>query len=190
MITITKMARHCAWLALGGLLFTACGNDDDGPEPVNEEEEITTVVLTFTPATASGTGTPITFRWQDLDGDGGNAPVITNPALAANTGYALTVRFLNENENPAEEVTEEIEEEDDEHQVFFVVNPAALMTITYADSDDDNNPVGLINTALTGAAGTGTLRVVLKHQPDIKSATTTINDGETDIDVTFNLRVQ
>ena len=33
----------------------------------------------------------------------------------------------------------------------------------------------------------GTFRIVLKHQPDIKSATSTVNDGGTDVDLTFGL---
>ena len=53
------------------LVFAAC-SDDDTPDPVNEEEVITTMTVTLTPV---GGGTAITLRSQDLDGDGPNAPV-------------------------------------------------------------------------------------------------------------------
>ena len=81
-------------LALITLLFTnACSNDDDvTPAPVNEEEIITTITVTLTPA---GGGTTITLKTQDLDGDGPNLPVTTvSGDLAASTTYNGSIETI------------------------------------------------------------------------------------------------
>ena len=66
------------------LFLGACGEDPVAP---NEEELITTLNLTLTPV-AGGAAVVLTF--QDLDGEGGNDPVITNGTIAANTNYNAT----------------------------------------------------------------------------------------------------
>ncbi len=172
-------------------LMTSCNNDDDAPEPGNDEEEITTLKITFQKVGAIGT---TSFTWQDLDGEGGNAPTIDNITLEAGATYTATIQLLNENEdedlNDEEyNVTLEIEEEDDEHQFFYTLSAGLNLTHSYNDTDGNGNPIGIANNFTTGAASSGTLRVTLKHQPGIKSSTTTINDGDTDIDVTFNVTI-
>ena len=180
-------------LAFCGLLFFSACEDD--PEPVNEEELITTVKLTFT---KSGS-TPIVAQWKDLDGPGGNNPVLT-PAtvtLAANSTYAVAVEMLDETKSPAEDITEEIEEEDDEHQLFFGRSTNLNLAIAYGDTDKNGKPIGLSNTFTTGAASTGTLTVILLHELD-KSATGVTQGnpanagGETDIETTppFSITIQ
>ena len=171
-------------LLFSALLFLGSCGDDDPVEPENEEEVITTVNLTFTPTS----GTAVTMTYKDEDGeDGPAAPTVTGGTLAANSTYTLAVELLNETENPAEDVTEEIEEEDLDHQFFFTVSSALNMTVAYADQDSQGNPIGLSNTITTGDASTGTLTVVLRHEPD-KSATgvsggdATNAGGETDIE--------
>jgi len=58
--------------------------------------------------------------------------------------------------------------------------------VNYNDFDGNNLPVGLSTTWETeNAGGAGTFQVILKHQPDIKSATSTVNDGGTDVDLTW-----
>ena len=101
-------------IAITGTLFTGCSNDDDAPAPVNEEEVITTMTITMTPA---GGGTAIVLQTRDLDGDGPDAPVVTvSGDFAANTTYNGAIILLNETETPAEDITAEVETEDDEHQ--------------------------------------------------------------------------
>ena len=46
------------------LIFASCSDDDDTPEPVNEEEVITTLTVTLD----SGSDT-VVMQYQDLDGD-------------------------------------------------------------------------------------------------------------------------
>lgn len=167
--------------------FVSCSNDD--PSPVNEEEVITTVRVTL----VNG-GNTITLQSQDLDGDGPNAPVVTvSGNLDTNTTYTGTIEFLNELENPAEDITLEVEEEGTEHQVFYQLSNN-LGTITYTDTDTNGNPVGLTFNFETGNAGSGTLTVTLRHEP-IKTATgvssgdITNAGGETDVEVSFPITV-
>ena len=136
------------------LLATAC-TDVENPTGDNVEEVITTVALTF----VSPDGT-VEGSWADPEDDG--SPVIVSPELAANTEYQLTVEFLNELADPAEDITEEIEDESDEHQVFFTTDA----TVTYNDEDANGLPVGLDVTLTTGDAGSVDLTVTLRHLPE------------------------
>ncbi|NQX92508.1 MAG: type 1 periplasmic binding fold superfamily protein [Flavobacteriales bacterium] len=178
-------------LAVG---FTSCDDDDDEPEtpvvPV-EEEVITTLTYTLTPDNG---GADVVLTFQDLDGEGGNDATITGGTLEANITYSGAIVLLNEQENPAENVTEEIEEEDEEHQFFFI-NDLPGFSVAYGDQDENGNPIGLATTITVGDAGSGTLTVVLRHEPDKEAANVSAGDitnagGETDIEVEFPITVQ
>jgi hypothetical protein len=173
-------------LLAAGLLTVSCSNDDDDPEVINDEEVITTMNVTLTAASGN-----ITLQSQDLDGDGPNAPVIDiSGNLAANTTYSGSIELLNETESPAEDITEEVAEEDDEHQFFFLASGAVTGT-DYADADGDGNPLGILFTLTTGDAGNGTLQITLRHEPK-KPNDGSLSDagGETDIAQTFNVVIQ
>lgn len=170
--------------------FNSCSDDDDAtPEEVNEEEVITTLIATLTP---DGGGTPITLTSRDLDGeDGPNAPdIIVSASLAANTTYSGTVSFLNEQESPAENITEEVEEEDDEHQVFFVPASGLNITTEYTNFDGDGNPLGTTYNLTTGDASTGNFTITLRHEPSKPNTGLADAGGETDIQVTFPITVE
>ncbi len=171
-------------LLIPAILFTttSCDKDDDDA-PDNEQELITTIQLTFT-----GGGNVITATAKDLDGDGGNPPVVQDIQLAANTDYALTVAFLDESKTPAENLTEEVEEESNEHLVCLV-GSGAIPSPAVQDTDDNGKPLGLASTLKTGAAGNGTLKVSLKHEPD-KNNANPCNTGETDAEQIFNVIVK
>ena len=170
------------------VLFSSCEKDD--PDEPNQEELITTVNYTLSPA---GGGDAIVLTFTDLDGDGGNDAVIQGGTLAANTTYAGSIELLNESESPAEDITAEIDEEREEHQFFFESTVSGL-SIAYTDQDANGMPVGLANSISTGNAGSGNIKVTLRHEPvkdavgvadgDISNAS-----GETDIEVTFPIDV-
>ena len=93
-----------------------------------------------------------------------------------------------------EDIGEEVAEEDDEHQFFFSSTVAGV-SVAYNDADGDGNPLGLANTVTTGAAGSGTLTVILRHEPDKNADGVSGGDisnagGETDIEVAFPIEVQ
>ena len=182
--TLSGLKRTGMSLAVVASLFLASCDNDDTPDPVNEEEVITTITATLTPA---GGGTAITLVSRDLDGDDGpNPPVITvSGDLAGNTTYNGTMEILNETESPAEDVTEEILEEDDEHQFFFEFT-GSIQGVTYSDQDGNGNPLGQTFTLTTGTAGAATLRIVLRHEPTKPNTGLATAGGETDFDVTFS----
>lgn len=171
---------------------TSCDPDEpDEPMIPNEEELITTLKFTLTP---EGGGTAVVLNFQDLDGEGGNAAINTGGTLDANTTYEGSLELLNEIEDPAEDITEEVEEEALEHQFFFETSIAGL-AIAYDDMDSDGNPVGLATIVTTADAGSGTISVTLKHEPEkdepgVSDGDITNAGGETDIAVTFNVEVQ
>lgn len=179
-----KAIKFLSVLFIASIIFTSCTKDD--PTPVNEEEVITTVTVTLT----NGTDV-VTLKSLDADGDGPNAPVVTvSGSIKANTTYTGTVAFLNETESPAEDITSEVKEEGDEHQIFYSATNN-IATFTYTDKDSNNNPVGLTFTANTGAAGSGVVKVILKHEPKKpNNGTATDAGGSTDADVSFNVSVQ
>jgi len=174
-------------LALAGLFFISC-SDDDAPEPVNEEEVITTMTITLTP---QGGGTAIILESRDLDGDGPNPPVVTvSDNLTAGTTYTGTIVLLNETETPAENITEEVEEESDEHQFFFTVGGTLSASTSYGNFDGNGNPLGTEFTLQASNASVGSFAVTLRH--DLKKPNDgTLSDagGETDIAQTFELTI-
>jgi len=170
--------------------------DPNAPPCENEEELITNVTLIFVPTaggdTVFGTAT-------DPDGVGPlDLAVDSAINLIENTEYEMSIELFNAIE--MEDITEEIEEEDDEHQFFFAwtgdlfTDPTGNGnadnrddTVRYVDFDENNLPVGLSTQWTTSMSVTGEFRVVLKHQPDLKSDTTTINAGGTDVDLTWDI---
>jgi hypothetical protein len=62
------------------------------------------------------------------------------------------------------------------------------VNITDHDSNPQQYPVGLESNFVTGAASSGWLRIVLRHQPNSKNGTFT--PGSTDLDVGFNVTIQ
>jgi len=159
-----KTLNYIAITATAIFTLSSCSDDDSKNvnTPVNEEEVITTIITTLTHDNQI-----ITLTSRDLDGpDGPDAPVVTvSGNLAANTTYVGSVKFLNEIANPAEDITEEIHEESDEHQIFYQA-PAALGTFTYTDLDINGKPVGLNFKLVTANATTGSLIVTLIHEPN------------------------
>lgn len=180
------MKSNFKYLLVGllSVVIISCSKDDDSPEPINEEEVITNMTVVLNPGN-------ITLKSQDLDSDGPNAPNVTvSGNLSANTTYTGSVTFLNELESPAEDITEEVEEEDDEHQVIFVSSGVAL-SVSDLNTDGNGNDLGTQFSLSTAAAGSGTLRIVLRHEPTKPNDGTLAGaGGETDIDVSFNVTVE
>jgi len=192
-------------MCLLAVVAAAC----DAPvKNADEQEFITTVELTFTPAAG---GPPVTAAFDDPDGEGGGPPEIDPIALVAGTTYATTVRFLNALEDPPEDITAEVRDEADAHQVFFTGSavdgpasgqPGAPLAHAYADQDANGLPIGLASTVTT-TPGTGELTVTLRHLPPINGAATktaelageveaggfTAIAGESDAHVTFPVTV-
>lgn len=189
--------------------LTGCLDVEDPGTGPGEQEVITTVTLSFAP---EGGGAPLVFSHADPENDGG--PVIDPIALDLGTNYALSVQFQNELEDPAEDITVEVKDEGFEHQVFIygsgvqspatATNAGALIEVAYTDTDDNDLPVGLDNSVGAISAGTGELKLMLRHLPPENDTVVKVdglaadfaNDGsagipgEVDADVTFPITVE
>ena len=182
-----KTMKRCSMYALLAIAMIGCSDDDAAPLPVNEEEVITTVILTLTPES----GEEVVLTAIDLDGDGPGELVTTmSGSFSESTQYQGAVRFLNETETPAEEITDEVLEEADEHQVFYTTTEGLNIQTTYEDQDSQGNPLGLQITLTTGAASEGSLTVTLRHEPVKPNDGLDSAGGETDITTTFDLTIE
>jgi hypothetical protein len=190
-------------------LLSACSDVEEHDHDDHDHEVITTVVLTLT---AQEDGTLLEYIWADPENDG--SPVIDDVILQDAMTYDLSVSFFNELEDPAEEITAEIEDEGDEHQLFLTgsavqgsatgTNTDAIIEHAYADEDDDGLPLGLDNTLTTLAVGSGELTVTLRHLPLESGQAVKVDGlaetvaahgfsaigGENDVQVTFNTEVE
>lgn len=171
-------------LPIFAIALFSCSDDDD-VQPVNEEETITTVTVELT----SGADV-VTLTYFDADGDGPGEATITGGTLMAGTTYSGEVTFLNELEDPAENITAEVREEDEEHQLFYSFADSSIATVTNLDTDDEGNPLGLTFDLTTLAAGTTDMNVVLVHEPTKPNTGVADAGGETDIEVSFPITVQ
>ena len=186
-----KTMKIYSMYALLAMAMVGC-SDDDTPEVINEEELITTVILTLTPES----GNQVVLTTIDLDGDGPQEPETTvSGSFAENTQYQGVVAFLNQTETPAEDITQEVIEEADEHQVFYTVGEGLNITTTYVDFDSNGNPLGVNITLITGEASSGSLKVTLRHEPNkladgVSNGDITNAGGETDITTTFDVSIE
>jgi hypothetical protein len=179
-------------IVLFSILATSCKKDEETPEPIatttppaNEEELITSVVLSF--VDTAGVQPNVTYAFRDPDGDGGNVPVEHDTIrLIANTYYNATIQLLNEAASPSEDITLEVQDEADEH-LFCYAPSNTNLSIARTDSDGTYG-VGITTFWSTGAVATGTTTVSLKHQPGIKDGTCA--PGDTDVEVTFVTEIQ
>lgn len=168
--------------------ISACKKDKPVVPDAEENELITKVSLKFT--NTANAADVHTVTWADPDGDGGVAPTIGTLTLKPNANYNFEVsEVLNETAKTADEknILAEIEEEADEH--LWVYKPIGVaLTMTRTDKDKNNFVIGIKGTASTGAAATGTLQVILRHQPGVKNGTDT--PGSTDFDTIFPVTIQ
>lgn len=219
-ILVARTPRLALRAALcAALAASACGDehgDDHGHDHDHdhENEVISRIELTFAP---TGGGTPLVFAFNDPDGDGGVSGTSERVELAAGVEYTLTVRFQNGLVSPAEDLTAEVEAEAEDHLVFVVgdvsgpasVAPSPLVAHAYADRESDYGPnaigddlpVGLVNTITANTAGTGELRVILRHLPEVNGEAQKTGElpadlaaerplpGSVDVDVSFELVV-
>lgn len=182
-------------LLAASVALTACKKDD--PKPVNESELITTVEVTFTnQADASDV---VTIRWYDKDGDGPANPVITNGNLKAGATYNAQVKLLNESKSPAEDITAEIREEAEEHQLYYGFSNALFSNFEYLDQDANGRPLGLrfrVSTA-SNRRDLENFTVMLIHEGDkSKNNASTpwvynqLIGGEVDVQANFKLNLR
>jgi hypothetical protein len=189
------------------LLFAGCKENDPTKEDV--PELITKVTLTFTPTTG---GAPIIATATDPDGEGVQNISTDGPINLPVGTYTMQLDLINGLADPNSSdyhVTTEVAKEGDEHQFFFSWTNNAFsdpsgngnidgrndpLNYTGGTNSRDANgrPLGITTTWTTAGNATAgaTFRVLLKHQPGLKSDTSDSSTGETDLDVSFTLNVK
>mgnify|MGYP006101205475 FL=1 len=170
------------------LLLASCSKDNETPEVVNEEELITTLTVTLVPEAG---GSSIVLTTRDLDGDGPNEPEITiSSNLTAGVTYNGTIELLDETNSPAEDITEEVEEEADEHQFFYTIGSGLDVTATATNLDSEGNLLGTEFELTANTASYGSLTFTLRHEPTKPNQGLSSAGGETDIAATFSVIVE
>ncbi len=179
--------------------------DEDEPAREDTPELVTKVTLTFTPSIG---GSPVIVTATDPDNIGPQDIVADAPiALKLNTTYLLSISLINELADPLDDdydIANEVLQEAGEHLFCFswtgnsFSNPEGngnidnrADPIRYEDEDENGLPLGLSTTwtTATQVISAQTFRLVLKHQPGVKSATSTAQEGETDVDLEFELEI-
>lgn len=218
----TTIIKTTSIILMSTLMFAAsCKKNKKSPEPETSpqptpdpQELITTFKLLLTD---SATNTSFSYMFKDPDGAGGQAayygPTNTSQSdsvitLSANKTYYSQIVLLDETKNPADSISNEVNEEGKEHMFFYnngansilsTTNPYTVklngsgIRITYTDLDagSPQRGIGLLTKWRTYGATSGNtkhpLNITLKHQPDSKDGT--FAPGDSDISVDFKLKV-
>lgn len=183
-----RLKKPLLYLAFTACLLTACDNNEQDVAPTDDNEAITTATLQLT--NKANAAEVVTATIDNLTG----TPDFSKATLNLKPGTAYSARMLLSNKNitPAADVSAAIKTEQNEH--LFIYSPATGLTLTTTITDTDTNPapgpypVGLTADMTTGAASTGKLNVVLRHQPNAKNGTAT--PGTVDLDTNFDVVIK
>jgi hypothetical protein len=172
--------------------LTGCKKDP--VTPPNEEELITTLILTLQ---KNGSSITEDFIFNDPDGDGGIVATTDSIIIDKTAIYNAKIILLNIQQTPADTISNEVLAEGINHQFFYTSSPSTLISnFVYSDTDENGKPIGLNFGFETGNIGSsGTLKVILRHQPNksaagVASGDITNADGETDTEVEFPVRIK
>ncbi|MCB0526403.1 MAG: hypothetical protein KDC86_17925 [Saprospiraceae bacterium] len=176
------MIKNIAFFSLTALVlgFSACKKDT-----ATQQELITKVIVHL----QGSNGFNQEFAWSDPDGgDISNAVVDDIIIPTGTTDITCHIHVLDESKSPTEDLTSEIEGEGDVHLLVYKISGTAVSMIDYNDTDGNGKPLGL-DTKWTAGTGTGSVNIVLHHQPVTKDD---LNNpgGEIDFDVTFPVSIQ
>ncbi|MGF7214197.1 hypothetical protein GGR92_000337 [Spirosoma lacussanchae] len=174
------------------LLVAACNNDEENPTPTDDNEAITTATLTLTSQTTPVQTVTATVENLNTNADFSRATLTLRP----NTTYTGVLSLLDKTKTPTLDVSAEVAEEANEHLVVYTFTPTtgspASVTVTATDRDTNPAPgpypIGLATQIRTGATGSGKLKVVLRHQPNVKNGTS--QPGSSDLDTDFSVTIQ
>lgn len=187
-----NLFRKALVLLIPVALMAGCKNDEENVDPSNPNEAITTATLTLTNKTTPTESVSATIDNLNTTADLSKATL----TLKANTTYTGVVTLLDKTKTPTRNASEEVLGEANEHLFIYTytpaTGPATALTVTTTDRDTNPAPgpypIGLTTEIKTGAAGTGKLKLVLKHQPNAKNGTPA--PGTTDLDTDFTVVVQ
>jgi len=190
-------------LSIGLVAASMLAGCKDNTVPPKEDpgEIIDKITLIFNPT--DNNSAPVTVIARDDDAAGPDDMKADGPIeLDATKSYDLFIQFENTLANG--DISNEIQKEGDQHMIFFAFtsdvfsSPAGNGNVdsrddpmNYLDKDDNGLPIGLQTSWITGLSGSqGTFEIVLKHQPDVKSATSDSQIGSTDVQFTWDISIK
>ncbi len=196
MFSLNTFTRGAAALALL-IALPACSSaePEDG---AGEEELITQVTVTLT--NTANASDVVTIVASDPDGDG--AGITFSPARATlRAGATYTGSIELRDTINGEDITEEIEDEAEEHLFRYAFQPTSAGTVTITDNEDQytterensgNFAVGLaFQVAVnSSASGNGTMNALLYHFDDAPKTSSTATSDEIDVDIDFPVSFQ
>lgn len=184
------------FVLLFGAGFSACNllNDPHDDDHHDDHDLITTVRVQMA---AQASSFMAEYVWEDLDGIGGDNPSRID-TIVVETGKTYTgmLTLANKAKTPSVDMTAEIREDADEHQVFYTLSAgvgSAPGTITVTDRDGRNLPLGLNfswSVAQGGAGLPATLKITLYHYDEKSDKNGTDPGNETDLEVVFPVVVR
>jgi hypothetical protein len=186
---LNKLVISLCAIVISASLLASCSDD---PESTNEEEVVTTVIITLDPEEVEDEdpGEIVTLSWDDtnLDAIVDASEVIISGPLLANKTYGASIQILNKSVDPEIDISAEVLEEAEEHIFCFIVLNVNI-SITSPDEDRNGLPLGLTSTWSTTSVSTGTVNIMLRHQPGVKTGDCP-GVGDTDVDITFPVSIE
>lgn len=175
-------------------IFTSCHDDDAGGGDLQEMSvDVTQFVFRLTNPGPNG---DVVCTFQKSGQDESEAPLKLCGNLARNAQYAGIVGIWDKTTEPSIYWNREILEEPSKYQLFYESSIEDL-TISYdqIDVDLDGNPIGLMPFIRTGQAGSGTLKITWRKNPNklaegVQDGRIDEAGGETVFEVTFELNVE
>jgi len=212
----SKTKKILIGIFLAAVMISSCNKKESAVAPNISNEALTTVVLALKNTNAPYDSDTATWQ-QLLGANGVPLPIDTSKAilnLHANCLYTAQVLIYDKTQNPPTDVSAEILQRENYHLFFFQPTPVSPsnffvsdtttsipgtpinssgpylnLTVKRTDWDTNNPPmqVGLSDNFITGAASSGHLRVVLRHQPNAKNGT--YPPGSSDLDVSYSVTI-
>ena len=188
-----KISPKTSWLLLipVSLWLGSCNQEEQTVAPTIDNESITTATLQLT--NKANSADVVTATIDNLNGRTGSADLSKATLnLKANTSYSGVILLSDKTQTPATDITAEIKDRQNIHLLIYTPSPTSLLTVSITDKDTNPAPgpypIGLTYDLKTSTAGTGSLNVVLRHQPNSKNGTAT--PGTSDLDTTFPVVIQ
>jgi len=190
-----KTIKFYAMAVITVATLASCSDDEGTPMPVEEEEAITKLVLTFT--SQADSNDTVTLTWNDDNEDevidAGEQTVVGS--FTAGEVYNAVIGLFNEDEDFLTEDILADQASVDAH--FFVYATTLDFTMVRDDGAEairtDNNKLGVNTTWTAGTAGTGSISIELYHEsPSVSDSDGfgTAAGDDTDITISFNTEIE
>jgi hypothetical protein len=166
-----EMMKFSFVFALAVLVLAGCKKkDDEEPAPpappVVHDEVFTTVRLNLTNTEPiGGVYEQFTFTYRDLDGPGGQPPVVEMEPLPVGA-YSVSITLYNESVSPAVNLTQQVQANATSRQFFFATEGVLALSVFDRDLDANGLPFGMNLYVSAMMASEGTFKVTLVNDPD------------------------